>query len=150
MTATSPYLSNFYARMTGTYGLQQLTKYCPDNCQEELESLTQAIALYKPFTTEPGGYEPDDLEEIHDALDFMHVPVDFLGKFSYINPKFAKSALIIRNMTMSSFNIASQDGDKALLKIAESLGTLASAAISKNKPATPTEKDAMFLAILND
>lgn len=137
----STWAKKFYDKLKGTYGFELLEKSLEGrtDVSEELSALKVAIeslAQYIPDVDPPKGtnFGTDDIEQIKEAVGYMHLAVGFVSQVSGINSKTSRSALQVRNMTASLFNKTPEEGDVALIAVARALGKLCDKLIRSVKP----------------
>lgn len=114
---TTEYNQGLFARIVN--GAKALTKLGLDTTP-----LNTAIDELAPFIAQAGEYEKDDFEQIKQAQKACHLAVGCLDKFT-ATAKLAKPCVLMEKGIMPLFKELNQDGDLALIKVAEELGKLA-------------------------
>jgi hypothetical protein len=100
-------------------GAKALTKLGLDTA-----SLNVAIDELSPFISQPRGYDKDDYAQIQQARKACHNSIGCLDNFK-VTETLAKPCVSMETGIMPLFKELNQEGDLALIKVAEELGKLA-------------------------
>jgi hypothetical protein len=114
---TTEYNQKLFNRIVN--GANALTKFGIDTA-----ALNAAIDKLAPFIAQDGEYAKDDFDQIQQARKACHLSVGCLDDFK-ATAKLAKSCVSIETGIMPLFKELNQEGDLALIKVAEELGKLA-------------------------